>query len=118
MLKTALATISRFQVFSILLLAMVFTAPAFESHACPAPGADLAVAAEMTASSTSADVCPGCPDCGPACAGGCCHAPHSAMASDPPVHRSPVAFARPSAWTHVVRAPVSRPTGPERPPRT
>jgi len=117
MLKKVLGTIRRLQVISVLLLAVVFTAPAFESQACPPAPVDMTVPAIIAASASPADECAGCPDCGPACAGGCCHAPHSGMTADPTAHRSQVAFARPSAWSHVVRAPMSRPAGPERPPR-
>lgn len=116
MLKRLMATIGRFQVFAILGLAIAFAVPAFASHACASPTYDVSISAEA-ASPDAADDCAGCPDCGPACAGGCCHAPHSGMAADPMIHRAVVDFELTSTWTHVVRAPMTRPSGPERPPR-
>jgi hypothetical protein len=113
----ALRSIGRFRVFAILLLALAFSAPAFESHACYAAKSEAGISAEASSSSSPANDCAGCPDCGPACAGGCCHAPHSGMAVDSVVHRALAPFARSSAWAHIMVAPVNRPSGPERPPR-
>ena len=117
MLKAVRGAIGSFQIFSILLLAMVFTAPAFESHACPAPQVEAAVSAEAAPSSVSADERSGCPECGPTCAGGCCHAPHPGMTADLAPYRSPVAFDRESPWPQSLSVPAGRPTGPERPPQ-
>ena len=116
MLKSMRGAIGNFQIFSILLLAMVFTAPAFESHACPAQ-VEAAVSAEAAPSTVLADERSGCPECGPACAGGCCHAPHPGMTADLTPDRSPVAFTREADWAHVLLVPTGRPTGPERPPK-
>jgi hypothetical protein len=117
MVTIALRSIGRFRVFAILLLALAFSAPAFETHACSATQSEVGISAEAVLSSSPAQDCAGCPDCGPACAGGCCHAPHPGMAVDNVVNRAISLFVRSSTWTHVVGAPVSRPSGPERPPR-
>ncbi|MDZ4364148.1 hypothetical protein [Brevundimonas sp.] len=117
MLNSLLGTICRFRILGMLVLAMAFAMPAFQSHACAGPRLDAAVSEAVVVSAASADDCSGCPDCGPACASGCCHAPHSAMAADLTLARTIVTFERPSVWTHMVRAPMTRPSGPERPPR-
>jgi hypothetical protein len=116
MLIKTLGTISRFKALTILMLVVVFAVPAFASHACASPVSDISISAEASISDP-VDDCAGCPDCGPACAGGCCHAPHSGMTVDLMVQQNAITFERTSSWAHVVRAPMTRPSGPERPPR-
>jgi hypothetical protein len=117
MLDRVFRTVSRLRIFSLVLLTMAFAVPAFESHACAAQAVDVTAASEQFSTQTGADPCEGCPDCGPACAGGCCHAPHPGMAADVMDRQTLVTFQRPSTWAHVLRAPMDRPSGPERPPR-
>jgi hypothetical protein len=100
-----------------LLLAIVFSLPAFESHACPSTGSQVISGAESVWMTSASDDRAGCPDCGPACAGGCCHAPHSGVAADLMVRQTVIDFERSSTWSNVVRSPMNRPSGPERPPR-
>lgn len=94
-----------------LVLTMVFALPAFEAHACAdeLPSATASASADLPAND--------CPDCGPACANGCCHAPHSATTPEPLVAPDAPAFAAPSVWSHVTGDPLGRPRGPDRPPR-
>lgn len=92
-------------------MALAFALPAFEAHACQdADAGDVAAA-----SATSGD--DGCPDCGTACANGCCHAPHPAIAPEPaqiaPALETHDRVARPEKGA----PPDLRPSGPERPPR-
>ena len=116
MVKSLAKAISRFEVIAIILLAVAFCVPAFDSHACAAPTTDMSVAAGVQ-SVDAVGNCASCPDCGPSCAGGCCHAPHPGMAAETAGQRGLFTFERPSTWSHVVRAPMTRPSGPERPPR-
>lgn len=105
--------VSRFGFFSVLLLTLVFAMPAFESHACAdeAPSSVIAVVADAGGDDAQ------CPDCGPACANGCCHAPHSAVPAEDHVYRAPAAFGHPQAWSSVAGRPLDRPNGPDRPPQ-
>lgn len=113
MLRPLRETVRRFGFFSTLLLTLVFALPAFESHAC---------AVESPASAHVAEAASGddiqCPDCGPACANGCCHAPHSAVSDDMATPRFIAVFGQPQAWSNSVASPLGRPDGPERPPRS
>ncbi|WP_421729669.1 hypothetical protein [Brevundimonas sp.] len=97
-----------------LLLTLVFAAPAFESHACAEEAA--AVTAQVFVDAAPVDDVQ-CPDCGPACANGCCHASHAAVPAEPHPHQRAVRFSHPVAWSDTGGAPLSRPAGPERPPR-
>lgn len=118
MLKTLASMVARFRLFSLVLLAAAFVAPAYEGHACAAEGLGAAVVfAAASASPASDDGCAGCPDCGPACASGCCHAPHSGVTPSLMNHRFADVFAAPAAWRHVTRAPMHSPPGPDHPPR-
>lgn len=112
MLNLLRKMVSRLGLVSILLLTLVFAMPAFESHACAveAPGSvkifEAAAGDEIQ-----------CPDCGPACANGCCHAPHSALSNDLTTPRFVAVFGQPRSWGDSVASPLGRPDGPERPPR-
>ncbi|WP_143275686.1 hypothetical protein [Brevundimonas sp. SH203] len=113
MLKPLREIVGRFGFVGTLLLALAFTVPAFESHACVAEASSRVEVVDAT--SGGADV--QCPDCGPACANGCCHAPHSAMSNDMSAPRFVAVFGHPSVWSDTVASPLGRPDGPERPPR-
>lgn len=114
MLQVARDMIRRMSFVSGLLLTLVFALPAFESHAC---------AAELSPSAAEASaIGPGesdvqCPDCGPACANGCCHTPHAAMVPDSLISPQAAVFGTPAAWNHVSGHPLDSPAGPDRPPR-
>ena len=112
MLRTLRKTVRRFGFVSILLLTLVFAMPAFESHACEA---EAPASAQVAEAASGGDV--QCPDCGPACANGCCHAPHSAVSDDVATPRFVALFGQPQAWSDSVASPLGRPDGPERPPR-
>ena len=90
MVKPLREMVRRFGFVSTLLLTLVFAMPAFETHAC---------ATESPASAQVAEVASGddvqCPDCGPACANGCCHAPHSAVSNDGATPRFVALFGQP-----------------------
>ena len=105
--------VGRFGFFSILLLTLVFAMPAYESQAC---AKETPASAQVVAATSGEDV--QCPDCGPACANGCCHAPHSAVSNDVATPRFITVFGRPQTWSDSVASPLGRPDGPERPPRT
>ena len=113
MLKPLREMVLRFGFVSTLLLTLVFATPAFESHAC---------ATEAPTSAQIVEATPGddvqCPDCGPACANSCCHAPHAAVSNDLATPRFIAVFGKPQAWSDSVASPLGRPDGPERPPRT
>lgn len=113
MFRVARALIRKMSFVSVLLLTLIFAAPAFESHACADEAPSAAV--QVVDGSTPAD--DACPDCGPACANGCCHAAHCAIAPDVSVMRAVIVFDAPPAWSHVAGRPLDRPAGPERPPR-
>jgi hypothetical protein len=104
--------VRRFAFVCTLLLTVAFAMPAFESHAC---ATEASGGVQMVETVGGADG--QCPDCGPACANGCCHAPHSAMSSDLATPRFVAVFGKPQAWTDSVVGPLGRPDGPERPPR-
>lgn len=111
MLKPLRETANRLGVLSFLLLTLVFAMPAFESHACaPEAPTDAQIVAAAGADTD-------CPDCGPACANGCCHAPHSAVSNDMATPRLIALFGQPGTWSDIVASPLGRPDGPERPPR-
>ena len=112
--KTVRDLLRRMGFVGALLLTLVFAAPAFESHACAdeAP----AIAAQLVVDTAPVDDLQ-CPDCGPACANGCCHAQHAATASELTAPSSPVFVARAEVWLHEAAPPLARPAGPDRPPR-
>ena len=114
MLKALRQMVGRMGLVSGLLLTLVFALPAFESHACadePSPPVAEAVA------DTPADRDLQCPDCGPACANGCCHAPHVATAPDVAMIGGTAVFAAPAVWANALGRPLGATQGPERPPR-
>lgn len=113
MLRLLRETVRRFSFVSILLLTLVFAIPAFESHACEA---ETPTRIQVVEAAAGEDI--QCPDCGAACANGCCHAPHSAVSNDVATPRFVAVFGQPEAWSDSVASPLGRPDGPERPPRT
>jgi hypothetical protein len=112
MIKALREMVRRLGFVSALLLTVAFAMPAFESHACAAEGSGGVQVVETVGGADGQ-----CPDCGPACANGCCHAPHSAMSSDLATPRFIAVFGQPQAWSDSVACPLGRPDGPERPPR-
>ncbi|RZJ18207.1 MAG: hypothetical protein EON91_06545, partial [Brevundimonas sp.] len=98
-----------------IVLAMTFAAPAFASHICAdsvtySPNAvDVVEAVE-----TPVDMDDACPDCGPACADGCCHAPHAATASILDTPSSHTSLVRIGGWLRQTAPPMIRPAGPHR----
>lgn len=98
-----------------LLLTLVFALPAFEAHAC---AVELSAPVASASLDVADDAAPECPDCGPACANGCCHAAHAAIANDAPVTKAAGPVRAVETWADAAEAPLSRPAGPERPPRT
>ena len=112
MLRRLRETVRRFSVVSTLLLTLVFAMPAFESHACEAEAPTRIQVAEAASGGEIQ-----CPDCGAACANGCCHAPHSGVSNDMTTPRFISVFGKPRAWSDSVASPLGRPDGPERPPR-
>jgi hypothetical protein len=105
--------VRRFGFVSTLLLTLVFAMPAFETHACETEAPTRVEIVDARAGEDTQ-----CPDCGPACANGCCHAPHSAVSNDMATPRFIAVFGQPRAWSDSVASPLGRPDGPERPPRT
>lgn len=112
MLKVARDMIRRMGFVGGLLLTLAFALPAFESHACAQEPSRPGVTAAAPAGQDAA-----CPDCGPACANGCCHASHAATAPDSLVASGTAVFAAPTGWAHMTGRPLDSPGGPERPPR-
>jgi len=112
MLRRLRGIVGRLGFVSTLVLTLVFAVPAFETHACAPERPTSAQMVEATASDIQ------CPDCGPACANDCCHAPHSAVSNDMATPRFIAVFGQPQAWSDSVASPLGRPDGPERPPRT
>lgn len=113
MLKSLREMVRRLGFVSILLLALTFAMPAFESHACAAEAPDSPQFVETVG---GADI--RCPDCGPACANGCCHAPHSSLSNDMTAAPFIAVFGQPQAWSDSIVSPLGRPDDPDRPPRT
>lgn len=106
--------IARLGLAGALVLSLAFLTPAFAAHVCIDPSctpAEQAISADV-------DLDDACPDCGPACANGCCHAPHpTAPTADLAAPQASVPLAAPSSWGHTALPPPVRPAGPERPPR-
>lgn len=99
-----------------LLLVLSFAAPAFASHVCA--DSEACAQTELTVVQAASDADPACPDCGPACANGCCHAPHAATPPAIVAPDVPRAIARAEAWLEATASPPVRLAGPDRPPRT
>ncbi|MFJ6023662.1 hypothetical protein ACIQC9_03580 [Brevundimonas sp. NPDC092305] len=114
MLKAVRDMIRRLGFVGGVLLTLAFAAPAFAAHVCAdelsPPVAEAAVDAPASPDQP-------CPDCGPACANGCCHAPHSATAPETLVAPKPPLFATPVHWVDVLGHALDAPAGPDRPPR-
>jgi len=94
-------------------LATLFAAiPATAADACAT-----APAAWVEESLEDASPCSECPDCGPACETGCCHAGHAVAlaAGQPDLSRPGHGGTR--VWLSFDRTPLPKPSGPERPPR-
>ncbi|WGM30672.1 hypothetical protein [Brevundimonas sp. NIBR11] len=115
MLRLLRKMIARMSLAGALLLSLAFAAPAFAVEICI--DTDCA-ASTRTAFEVAPDNGAPCPDCGPACANGCCHAQHAATAPDV-FAPSPTRLATRTAelWMHEAAPPLARPAGPERPPR-
>jgi len=113
MLKTLREMIRRTGFVGGLLLTLAFALPTFESHAC----AGEPIAAVWVEAGAPGDADRQCPDCGPACANGCCHAPHAATSPDSLVSPKAPVFAASVVWSHVTGRPLDSPAGPDRPPR-
>lgn len=115
MVKAAREVMRRMGFVGALALALILAMPAFESQACaadpqpPQDGVTLSVASTPDPGET-------CPDCGPACAGACCHAPHLAIAPEPSERAAPV-IVRTVVWAPPPHAAAVRLSGPDRPPR-
>lgn len=114
MLKSLRDMIRRIGFVGGVLLTLVFAAPALASPAC---ASELSPPVMETTAKAATDIESQCPDCGPACANGCCHAPHVATPAGDGVEPKGPVFAAPVAWTHVTGRPLDAPAGPERPPR-
>lgn len=114
MLRFLRKMIARLGLAGAVVLALAVAAPAFAAHACInescAPSGQTSVQAP-------ADADDACPDCGPACANGCCHAPHvsTPVTMAPPLCAPHVA--RSQIWLDQTALPLIRPAGPDRPPR-
>ena len=98
----------------LLVVMMTAAAPAAEAHVCADPACGV-IRTSVEAPAQTDDR--PCADCGPACAGGCCHAAHVAIPVEPPVIAPVAAFATPQAWRHAAPLPPTAPSGPLRPPR-
>ena len=114
MLRLLRQMMGRMGLTGAIVMALAFTTPAFASHACATEACSPAGRTSVDAPSDAEDACP---DCGPACANGCCHAQHAATAPELTAPSSPVFTARAEAWLHEAAPPLSRPAGPDRPPR-
>lgn len=113
MLKAAHNMLRRLGFVGGLVLALIFTMPAFESHAC---AAEVLATADGLVAVVALDHGETCPDCGPACATTCCHAPHMAIAPDLSVSGTDD-IARPAFWSRQEPLAPVRPSGPDQPPR-
>lgn len=114
MLRALRDMVRRIGVVAGVLLSLGFAMPALASHIC---ASELSPPAAEATASAPADRGAPCPDCGPACANGCCHASHVATPADLGVAPANLVFAAPAAWTHVTGRLLDAPAGPERPPR-
>ncbi|MFC5342282.1 efflux RND transporter permease subunit [Brevundimonas staleyi] len=79
MLRLMRQLMSRMGLTGAVVLALAFATPAFASHAC---ATEACAPAGRTSIDAPAEAGEACPDCGPACANGCCHAQHAATAPD------------------------------------
>lgn len=115
MLRVLREMIARLGLVGAVALGLAFAAPAFAAEVCL--DADCVASSRTAVDAPPADGEP-CPDCGPACANGCCHAQHAATAADLSAPASAVPLMRRvELWLHDAAPPLARPAGPERPPR-
>jgi len=115
MLRLLRQLMSRMGLTGAVVLALAFTTPAFASHAC---ATEACAPAGRTSLDAPAEAGEPCPDCGPACANGCCHAQHAATAPDLSAPTALPQVARTAElWVHEAAPPLARPAGPDRPPR-
>lgn len=114
MLRLMRQMMSRMGLTGAVVLALAFATPGFAAHAC---ASEACAPAGRTLIAASADADDACPDCGPACANGCCHAQHAATAPELSAPMSPIRIARAEVWVHEAAPPLARPAGPDRPPR-
>ena len=114
MLRLLRKMIARMGMAGAVVLALAFAAPAFASHACID---ERCAPSSQTAVEAPADADDACPDCGPACANGCCHAQHAATAPDLAAPSSPPVVTRTDVWFQDAAPPLALPAGPDRPPR-
>ena len=115
MLRFLRKMIARMGLAGAAVLALAFAAPAFAAEVCI--DADC-IADGQTAFEAASDNAEPCPDCGPACANGCCHAQHAATAPDLSAPASTPRIQRAAeVWLHDAAPPLARPAGPDRPPR-
>lgn len=115
MLTAALRLFGRLGLLGALLMALAAGAVSAPAQAF-AP--DQTIAAELAAdTSTPCDI-DSCFDCGPACGHGCCHGSLVVIAATQAALPAPFAFAIAPAWSQRSLAPLARPSGPDRPPRS
>lgn len=114
MLKVARDMIKRLGFVGGLVLALLFAAPVVEAHACAAEPVLIADGLFLVETGDHGD---SCPDCGPACANMCCHAPHLAIANALP-QDSAHDVEHPAHWTHQNALATAPPSGPDQPPRS
>lgn len=101
--------------FFCLLLMIATTVPTSEAQACSP--VDTSVAGSTSVSDTAPAVSDGCGDCGLSCAHGCCHAAHVAIVGNDDISLPKLAMSTPSQWRHMADQPLTKVSGPERPPR-
>jgi len=97
-----------------ILLTLSLAMPAFASHVC---ASELAPPVAETIAMADDGGEAQCPDCGLACANGCCHVSHTATPVDVAAETKGLTFAPPVVWGHQVGCALDAPSGPERPPR-
>lgn len=94
------------------LMAIIAVNSAMAADACAA-----APATETEQAMESAEPWEDCPDCGPTCETGCCHALHTlALVGEQPDLSRPSHEAT-RTWPSPHRWPLPQPSGPDRPPR-
>ncbi|WP_395943988.1 hypothetical protein [Brevundimonas sp.] len=114
MQRPALTLFGRLKLVFQLVLALAVFAPAVSAHACVDQNCGVvAVGVESSADDDQR----GCADCGPACANGCCHAPHPATPPDLQPKDARTSPASRMTWTHSAEPPPVAASGPRRPPR-
>lgn len=115
MLRLLRKMIARMGLAGAVVLVLAVATPALASHVCTDTGC---APAGQTAFEITPNTDAGCSDCGPACANGCCHAPHPATSPDLDQLSVPVFVALAEVWSQDAAPPLNRPVGPDRPPRS